>query len=202
MAAPLITLLLLSTLQIAPDFLAYFNLLAGGADNGWKLLGDSNLDWGQDLRGLAKWVEAEQVDEIWLSYFGEGRPDYYNIPYRGLDSVPPRLMSADHNPLYPTDPAPGIYAISATNLQGVLFKDHDQFAYFRQREPFAKIGYSIFLYKVEPRGEPAALLLPNLNLQETPPEIYAQLGGNDIRPIWYTPATTSVYPHEGGYHLT
>jgi len=41
-----------------------------------------------------------------------------------------------------------VYAISATNLQGVYFSDHDLFAWFRERQPLAKIGYSIFVYQV------------------------------------------------------
>jgi 4-amino-4-deoxy-L-arabinose transferase-like glycosyltransferase len=31
-----------------PDYLAYFNELAGGPAGGWRYLGDSNLDWGQN----------------------------------------------------------------------------------------------------------------------------------------------------------
>lgn len=36
-----------------PDYIAYFNELAGGPAGGWRYLGDSNLDWGQN-RSLAK----------------------------------------------------------------------------------------------------------------------------------------------------
>ncbi|MGB1252635.1 MAG: ArnT family glycosyltransferase [Candidatus Promineifilaceae bacterium] len=195
----LLAWLLVETLFIAPDFLAYFNQLAGGPRNGWRSLVDSNIDWGQDLRGLAAWTAENEVDELWLSYFGEARPDYYGIPYRGLDSVPPRLMPPDANPLYPPNPAPGIYAISATNLQGVQFADHDQFAWFRERDPIAKIGYSIFIYDVAPTGAQTALLLPNQTLQAVPTEIYDQLGTNDVRPIWYDPNTNSLAPAEGGF---
>jgi hypothetical protein len=31
-----------------PDYLSYFNALAGGSENGWRVLGDSNVDWGQN----------------------------------------------------------------------------------------------------------------------------------------------------------
>ena len=41
-----------------PHYLAYFNPLAGGPGNGYKHLVDSSLDWGQDLPGLKRWVEA------------------------------------------------------------------------------------------------------------------------------------------------
>jgi len=38
----------LSTALIHPHYLAYFNGLAGGPEQGWRFLIDSNLDWGQD----------------------------------------------------------------------------------------------------------------------------------------------------------
>ena len=151
--------LAVATLIIYPDFLAYFNLLAGGADNGWRSLVDSNLDWGQDLDDLPDWMAENDVDEVWLSYFGEARPEYYGITYKGLDSFPPRLMNPQSRPFVPSNPAPGIYAISATNIQGVHFADHDQFAWFREREPLDKLGHSIFLFQVPGYGSPATLLL-------------------------------------------
>ncbi len=77
------------SLWIYPHYLAYFNVLAGGPDNGWRSLVDSNLDWGQDLEALAPWMAANGVEEVWLSYFGEARPSTYGIVYEGLDSFPP-----------------------------------------------------------------------------------------------------------------
>jgi 4-amino-4-deoxy-L-arabinose transferase-like glycosyltransferase len=38
----------LATLRGGPDYLSYFNAIAGGPDNGYRYLGDSNLDWGQN----------------------------------------------------------------------------------------------------------------------------------------------------------
>jgi hypothetical protein len=42
---------------IAPHQLSYFNLLAGGAKNGHRVLIDSNYDWGQNDRFLRSYVE-------------------------------------------------------------------------------------------------------------------------------------------------
>ncbi len=192
--------LTLSTLSIAPHYLAYFNLFAGGADNGWRLLSDSNIDWGQDLKLLAGYLSEEGIDPVQLSYFGEARPDYYKMSYRGLTSYPPRLVHPDANPLYPPKPAPGVYAISATNLVGVLFDDKDEFAWFRARQPDAKIGHSIFIYRVSAETEPIALVLQNISLQAVPPDLYAQLGSNNIRPIRQT-EEAMTFPAEGGWLL-
>ena len=173
------------TLWIYPHFLSFFNVLAGGPDNGWRALVDSNIDWGQDLARLKEWQAEQGVERLWLSYFGEARPDYYGITYDGLDSFPPRLMNPNSRRFYPADPAPGWYAISATTLQGVHFADHDQFRWFRERPPDDKVGYSIFLYRQAARGEPVDLLLSNTQIDGILPDDYARLGTNDARPRWF-----------------
>jgi hypothetical protein len=40
--------LAITSTAIHPHYLAYFNEIAGGPDQGWRWLIDSNLDWGQD----------------------------------------------------------------------------------------------------------------------------------------------------------
>lgn len=193
-AAGLVFATVAASVRIYPHYLAYFNILAGGRNNGWRLLVDSNIDWGQDLGALRGWMTDNGVDEVWLSYFGEARPEYYDIQYRGLDSFPPRLMNPAARPFYPDDPAPGWYAISATNLQGVHFDNHGQFQYFREREPAGKLGYSLFLYDVSARGEPVDLLLDSLQLDEIPTELYAALATNDVTPHWFDGREAIVLP--------
>ena len=47
---------LIESCSIRPDYLAYFNQIAGGPRNGYKHLVDSSLDWGQDLPALKSLV--------------------------------------------------------------------------------------------------------------------------------------------------
>jgi hypothetical protein len=178
--------LLVVTFLISPHFLAYFNEAAGGPENGWRILVDSNLDWGQDLQNLKEWLDERGDAQVWLSYFGEARPDYYGINYIGLESNPPRLMNPQARPYYPFNPAPGLYAISATTLQGVHFENHDLFAWFREREPIARIGYSIFIYEVPGQSvTPVAVALGNIQLDEIDPADFERLGTNRIVPRWF-----------------
>jgi len=195
-AAPALLLLWLAaaTVWIHPHFLSYFNFIAGGPDNGWRALVDSNIDWGQDLSRLKTWLDENGVERVWLSYFGEARPEYYGIAYDGLDSFPPRLMNPAARPFYPHDPAPGWYAISATTLQGVHFADHDQFRFFREREADDKVGYSIFLYNVPPRGAPVDLLLSNTQVDELAAADFARLDSNDVRLRWFDGGQAVVVP--------
>lgn len=44
-----------------PDYLAFFNSLAGGPARGERYLLDSNLDWGQDLGRLADWLHSPEA---------------------------------------------------------------------------------------------------------------------------------------------
>src|SRR5262245_46603287 len=68
------------TLRVHPHYLAYFNELAGGPENGYKYLVDSSLDWGQDLKGLKLFLDRAAIPSIKLSYFGTADPQYYGIP--------------------------------------------------------------------------------------------------------------------------
>jgi 4-amino-4-deoxy-L-arabinose transferase-like glycosyltransferase len=62
----------------APHFLPYYNELAGGTKSGYKLITDSNYDWGQDLLALQKLLDGHpEVDKIAVDYFGGGNAEYY-----------------------------------------------------------------------------------------------------------------------------
>jgi 4-amino-4-deoxy-L-arabinose transferase-like glycosyltransferase len=65
-----------SILHVYPAFLAYFNEAVGGPAGGGRYVGDSNLDWGQDLRRLRAFVDTQQIDRIAVAYFGGSSPSY------------------------------------------------------------------------------------------------------------------------------
>jgi hypothetical protein len=135
-----------SSLKIHPHYLAYFNELVGGPDSGWKYLVDSNLDWGQDLKGLSEYLKKEGNPEITLSYFGTADPSAYGIRYQalGIISLPERKGQID-----PSAPMRDILAISATNLQGVYYYQHDFFHWLKDLPIKKKIGYTIFVYDIK-----------------------------------------------------
>ena len=161
----------LSALRIYPHYLAYFNEIVGGPENGYRYLVDSNLDWGQDLPALRDYLDQEGIDRIYLSWFGPARPERYGIRYRPLPGFPLYQGSAETFAFNPYQPAPGLYAISATNLQGVLFDDHDIFAWFREQEPLARPGYSIFVYRVpEPKGLPRTVIIGGVSYRDVETE--------------------------------
>jgi hypothetical protein len=102
--------------SIYPNYLAYFNQLAGGPANGHNHLVDSSLDWGQDLPGLKSWIDrnAAPGESIYLAYFGTGEPRYYGLPVKRLAYINGFHEDEPYIPL-----GPGIYCISASMLQQV-----------------------------------------------------------------------------------
>lgn len=165
----------IATVSIAPHYLAFFNVISGGPDHGSRHLIDSNLDWGQDLVGLREWLKQHAPkEEVGLAYFGQINPMVFDARLgEGLNwFLPPPLpgtMDLTQLPrryrrdgLRGLEFKPGLYAVSASLVQGLKWRvyDHDRWApydaemrayvYFQALQPIAKIGYSIFVYRVTP----------------------------------------------------
>ncbi|OGZ33217.1 MAG: hypothetical protein A2V69_01670 [Candidatus Portnoybacteria bacterium RBG_13_40_8] len=135
----------LSSLNIFPYYLTHFNEIIGGAKNGYIYVTDSNLDWGQDLKRLAKWVDEQQIRKIKVDYFGGATAEYY------LGDKFERWW-ADRDP----KEARGSWlAISATfkqQNQAVptkgFSKQTDFYMWLDRYQPVTVIGNSIFVYYI------------------------------------------------------
>jgi hypothetical protein len=108
------------SLSTWPNYLTYFNFLAGGPKHGYRHLVDSSLDWGQDLPALGEWLDRQGYHgvakpSVYLSYFGTAQPTYYHVTGK-------LLPCAYEIPHAPEQMQPGIYCISATMLQGVYLR--------------------------------------------------------------------------------
>ena len=130
--------------KTGPYYLAYFNELAGGPDNGYKFLVDSDLDWGQDVKTLASWLKKRGNPPVVLSYFGVARPEYYGIKYLPLGMISNMELSGTGDDICRMDSL--LLAVSATNLQSAHYPDKKTFDWLKDRKPDFKAGYSIFLY--------------------------------------------------------
>lgn len=140
-----------SALAIHPHHLAYFNELAGGPSNGYKYMLDSNLDWGQDLPALKKYMDEHKIEKIKFSYAGTANPTYYGICYDRLLGVDGYTFDPefDQSKLPSCGPTDGVIAISATCLQNIRgFYPHASYDWLKQFQPDTVLGYSIFIYKI------------------------------------------------------
>lgn len=145
---------IIGTVRVYPHYLAYFNEAIGGPSNGHKYLVDSNLDWGQDLKGLKHYMDRHGISKIQLAYFGSADARHYGIDYDYLPSVglaPNQAgqrwwfeYSAD-NPAQP-EIRPGLLAASATLLRGRFLPGVYQWLW--EYEPIDQVGHSILIYDI------------------------------------------------------
>ena len=184
------------TLSVFPHYLAYFNVLAGGPGEGYQYLVDSNLDWGQDLKLLKVFLDKRGVDEVWLGYFGSADPAYYGIRSRAIF---PEGSSRPSDEIALFNPAPGWYAISATILQGPFSEEPDILDWFRRQTPVEKVGYSIFVYHVEPDDDDAEWIGACYGQESTLDlgDVSRRFGSDDLRTVGFDCGQTWVVPGGG-----
>jgi len=132
-----------SSLRAWPDYISYFNEVSGGPQEGHRWLGDSNLDWGQDLIELRDYMEEHGVDEVRLSYFGTADPTHYGIAHTRLAAAEwNRRQALDPEALGPVPPS----AISVYHWQGIDRRSRLLFERFRAYEPNDVVGHSILIF--------------------------------------------------------
>jgi 4-amino-4-deoxy-L-arabinose transferase-like glycosyltransferase len=133
-----------SSLAVHPDYLPYFNAMAG--DHPERIVVDSDLDWGQDIKRLGqrlKELNAPSVaftPTITISLASHG--------------FPPHERSA------PDNPAPGWNAVQMTQWKlyrlGLQMNDPTAQTWPDLIKPTERIGKSILLYYIPP--EPSGAL--------------------------------------------
>jgi Dolichyl-phosphate-mannose-protein mannosyltransferase len=125
-----LTLWQLASLVYAyPDYLAYFNVLAGAHPE--HILVDSDLDWGgQDLRRLERVLAARHVRQLWIGY--KGTADL------SLEALPPYSL------LKPNQPVKGWVAITMLSLQ----ENQAGYGWLLQYQPLQRVGKSFDLYYI------------------------------------------------------
>ena len=132
-----------SSLTVYPHQLSYFNQLAGGPDKGHEHLLDSNIDWGQDLFELKRWLKWHpESHPLGLAYYGTFEPQVAGIEY---------VPIIDHRAAGTRQPVPGWYAVSVNYLYGYGLGGlvrRPEYEDFRHMRPIAKAGYSIYIYHV------------------------------------------------------
>jgi hypothetical protein len=133
--------LVAETVAAFPNYIAFFNAIC--ARDRASLLGDSNLDWGQDLPLLAQWQQQHPDELLYLDYFGLCDPHAYGIRYinvgNGYIFGPPKVIPIKA----------GVVAISATQLQQIYYRDPVSI-FFEEDRPLAILGDSIYLFNFDP----------------------------------------------------
>ncbi|HMT20299.1 MAG TPA: glycosyltransferase family 39 protein [Promineifilum sp.] len=192
-------LTVLSALIVHPNHLTYFNELTAG--RGYRYLGDSNLDWGQDLNELAAYAaryRAETGRPLYFSYTGTVDRKHYGLMEPSLIEQ----FNRGEGEFAPANPAPGRYAVNVGDLQGTglilgELRESDLFDWFRHRDPLTTLGGSIFIYDVPQQadGTWVAHCTPDRLLDNQQAE--RLIGRGPLRHVEFDCRTSWVFPDGG-----
>jgi 4-amino-4-deoxy-L-arabinose transferase-like glycosyltransferase len=131
----LLSLLVISAadaLRSAPGYLSYFNVFVRPAE-AYRLLSDSNLDWGQGLLAVRNYERDHPNEQVWLAYFGSVNPAIYGIKAR---------------PLQENERVRGTIIVSATNLSGQFLEDRQGYLWLGENKPAGILDGSMYVFRV------------------------------------------------------
>ena len=120
---------------VYPEYLGFFNAAVGGSSAGPRYLLDSNLDWGQDLKKLMRYMDTHP-GPVCLEYFGSVEPKHYGIHYEYL----PKTWDKDER-----ERLDCIGVISHTLLRD-LYVRPGSYEWLRQRPQVGTVGSSLALF--------------------------------------------------------
>ena len=146
----LLSLLILGQLGVSvanfPDYLAYFNVLAGAEPE--RLVVDSDLDWGQDVNRVATELRVRGIGRVFTALQGNSDLSQHGFPAHGdLDWY---------------QPATGWIVISLTQWAfGTNPAPYDGYAWLKSFDPVATIGKTVRLYYVDPAHSAAKVSAPD-----------------------------------------
>jgi dolichyl-phosphate-mannose-protein mannosyltransferase len=136
-----------SSLRVFPVYLAYANELWGGPANTYKYLSDSNVDWGQQLKSIERYLAKRNVKNCWFAYFADvvTDPKYYGIPCKPLTTIASTWLQPSIDVPASID---GPVVISAGVLSGYEFGPGELNPYdqFLRLTPTAIIEHGVFVY--------------------------------------------------------
>jgi 4-amino-4-deoxy-L-arabinose transferase-like glycosyltransferase len=151
LAAAVVVLLVLhaaSSIHAFPNYIPYANELWGGSSKAHELLADSNVDWGQGLVAMKRYIDQRHIQNCWFAYMGAAIVDvsYYGIPCKPLPTAYADLYR------YPTPSVPpqvdGPVFISSTEIAGTIWREAwvNPYIPFQRMPPAALIADSILVY--------------------------------------------------------
>jgi hypothetical protein len=120
-------------LRYAPGYLSYFEIFVL-PQSSYRLLADSNLDWGQGLLALRDYQREHPDEQISLAYFGSLDPTVYGIHARSLGE---------------NEHATGTVIVSATALAGEYLTDPNGYRWLLRYRLIATLDHCLFVFRVE-----------------------------------------------------
>lgn len=130
----LVLYLLISVLSYFPHYIPYFNELVWDRKQAYKILADSNVEWGQDKEYVRR--------------FKQEHPDAY--VEEGLWHMPKYRDKHMDEYLNPQFPDSGLIVVGVNNFVGI-YHPH-RYEWLREKyEPVDHIAYSYLVFDISPR---------------------------------------------------
>src|SRR5215469_13967964 len=123
----------LDAFRYAPGYLSYMNI-AVNPIHSYRLLSDSNVDWGQGLIALRKYQDQHPDEAISLAYFGSVDPEVYGI---------------HAHPLEENERVKGTVVVGATELSGQYLSDPAGYRWVLPYGPSEMLNHSMYVFRVD-----------------------------------------------------
>jgi 4-amino-4-deoxy-L-arabinose transferase-like glycosyltransferase len=140
---------ILTSVRIFPDYLAYSNEAVGGPSHGYRLLTDSNVDWGQSVKEVREYVAKENIQDCWYvppggATFSSAK--YYGVPCKPMPSLFERAVGAPL-PIIP-ETVHGTVLVSATEAAGLFAGPGTLNPYWDLlwRKPDDMVGHAVLVF--------------------------------------------------------
>ena len=132
----LLAWMMFEAIRTYPDYLTYMNEFASGAPH-WYYLSDSNVEWGDDVKGLAQYLREHGEDTV-----SEAIWCFETLQYYGINKI--------DAPADPDQVTTRYAAIGASFLNGSVnpSRNPDDYAAYRALKPETVIGGSIYVYRI------------------------------------------------------
>jgi hypothetical protein len=121
------------TLRYAPDYLGYFTPIVRPSQS-YKLLSDSNLDWGQGLLALRRYQAEHPQEKIYLAYFGSVDPAAYGLRVEKLQENQ-QVFGAT-------------VVVSATEITGQMLHNYDAYHWVLRYPEKTILNHSLHVFQV------------------------------------------------------
>ena len=134
-----------------PNYLTYFSPLAGGAARGWQTLSDSNVETGQEVKPLARYLKDHGENRVtgimvggeFLKFYGIQADDFPGW-YDDEDSREDADEDRETEPIKTEYVAIGAWYLSKIDLSD---KQKEIIDVYRQQKPEVMVGNSIFVFR-------------------------------------------------------
>lgn len=129
--------------RTSPNYIAFANDFFGGVNNSYRVFRDSSTEWGQNYKLINEYLQRENITDCWFAGIGNLEVMRVSQPCRIMPDRLLRGLTSQISDIIPPV-VEGTVLVSINNLPP---KGGAEYQIFTEREPIARIGGTIFVYR-------------------------------------------------------